>query len=78
MAAQDLVGVNPDRRESDLDVIPEDVLALWRGNAGNAAQQASSGSGAAGPEKALQPVVVRYAAIAAGGRCRIPAWRANI
>ena len=29
---QDVIGVNPDRRESDLDVIPDDVLALWRGN----------------------------------------------
>jgi hypothetical protein len=26
----DLIGVNPDRRESDLDVIPDDVLSLWR------------------------------------------------
>jgi hypothetical protein len=41
---QDLVGVNADRRESDLDVIPKDVLALWTGNAGNAAQEASSGT----------------------------------
>jgi hypothetical protein len=40
---QDLVGVNPDRRESDLDVIPDDVLALWRGNSNAAPQQASSG-----------------------------------
>jgi hypothetical protein len=30
---EDLVGVNPDPRESNLDVIPEDVLSLWRGNA---------------------------------------------
>ena len=30
----DLVGVNPDRRESNLEVIPDDVLALWRGNPG--------------------------------------------
>jgi hypothetical protein len=38
---QDLVGVNPDRRESNLDVIPEDVLSLWRGKApANAAQAA--------------------------------------
>jgi hypothetical protein len=26
-----VVGVNPDRRESNLDVMPADVLALWRG-----------------------------------------------
>jgi hypothetical protein len=29
---RDLVAVNPDRRESDLAPIPEDVLALWRGS----------------------------------------------
>ena len=28
---KDVVGVNPDRRESNLDVVPDDVLALWRG-----------------------------------------------
>jgi hypothetical protein len=28
---EDVVGVNPDRRESQMDVIPDDVLALWRG-----------------------------------------------
>jgi hypothetical protein len=41
---QDLVGVNADRRESDLDVISKDVQALWTGNAGNESQEASSGS----------------------------------
>ena len=39
---EDLIGVNADRRESDLDVIPKDVLALWTGNTGNESQQASS------------------------------------
>jgi hypothetical protein len=29
---RDLVAVNPDRRESDLAPIPDDVLALWRGS----------------------------------------------
>jgi Aerotolerance regulator N-terminal/von Willebrand factor type A domain len=28
---QDEVGVNPDPKESNLDVIPDDVLALWQG-----------------------------------------------
>jgi hypothetical protein len=41
---EDLVGVNADRRESDLDVIPKDTLALWTGNTGSTAQEASSGS----------------------------------
>jgi len=39
----DLVGVNPDRRESNLEVIPDDVLALWRGNSGAESQQAGAG-----------------------------------
>lgn len=29
---QDLIGVNADRRESDLTPMPEDMLALWRGS----------------------------------------------
>jgi hypothetical protein len=29
---RDLIAVNSDRRESDLAAIPDDVLALWRGN----------------------------------------------
>jgi len=28
----DVIGVNPDRRESSLEVIPDETLALWRGN----------------------------------------------
>ena len=39
----DLIAVNPDRRESDLDVIPADVLKLWSG-AGATRQPASSES----------------------------------
>lgn len=44
----DLVGVNPDRRESDLDVIPGDVLSLWR--AGSSEHGEASASGVAPPE----------------------------
>ena len=43
---QDEVGVNPDPKESNLDVIPSDVLALWQGKGGESSQQAST-SGAA-------------------------------
>ena len=39
---QDEIGVNPDPKESNLDVIPDDVLALWRGNGGQSSQQASA------------------------------------
>lgn len=38
---QDLIGVNADRRESDLSVISDDVLSLWRGNANSDPQQSS-------------------------------------
>ena len=41
---EDLVGVNADRRESDLDVIPKDVLALWTGNTENETQEAAAGT----------------------------------
>jgi aerotolerance regulator-like protein/VWA domain-containing protein len=48
---QDEVGVNPDPRESNLDVISGDVLALWRGSKGNQSSQVASASGAATPRK---------------------------
>jgi hypothetical protein len=39
---QDVIGVNADRRESNLDVIPDETLALWRGNTSSAAGEASA------------------------------------
>ena len=39
---QDEVGVNPDPRESNLDVIPDDVLSLWRGKGSSSSQSASA------------------------------------
>jgi hypothetical protein len=42
----DVIGVNPDRRESNLEVIPDDVLALWRGNSGAGAAQAGAAGSA--------------------------------
>jgi hypothetical protein len=44
------VGVNSDRRESNLEVIPDDELSLWRGSGGTGSGQAS-GPGE-GPEPA--------------------------
>jgi hypothetical protein len=38
---RDLVAVNPDRRESNLEIVPGDDLALWRGNTGSTPQQAA-------------------------------------
>jgi hypothetical protein len=39
---QDEVGVNPDPKESNLDVIPDDVLALWRGKGSQSSEVASA------------------------------------
>jgi len=50
---QNEVGVNPDPRESNLDVIPDDVLALWRGRGGETAQEATP-SGSAPTRKTPQ------------------------
>ena len=50
---QDEVGVNPDPRESNLDVIPDDVLSLWQGKGAQSAQDTQPG-GAAAPRKTPQ------------------------
>ena len=47
----ELVAVNPDRRESDFDVIPPDTLSLWQ-NTGQGFRAQSAGS-AGGERKAL-------------------------
>ena len=39
---RDLVAVNPDRRESDLEIVPGDDLALWRGNTGAEPKQSTA------------------------------------
>jgi hypothetical protein len=41
---QDVIGVNSDRRESDLDVIPDEVLSLWQGS-GRSPNISISGAG---------------------------------
>ncbi len=38
------IGVNPDPKESNLDVIPSDVLSLWQGKGEDSPQQASAGA----------------------------------
>ncbi len=43
----DLIGVNADRRESDLAVIPDNTLSLWKGSPGGVTQQTSGGGVAA-------------------------------
>ena len=46
---QDEVGVNPDPKESNLDVISGDVLALWQGRGGESSQEAANLNKAPGP-----------------------------
>jgi hypothetical protein len=46
---QDEVGVNADPKESNLDVIPDDVLALWRGKGGQTSQESAAGQAPAAP-----------------------------
>jgi hypothetical protein len=47
---QNEVGVNPDPKESNLDVITDDVLSLWQGKDGQSSTQASAaGAPAPGP-----------------------------
>jgi len=50
---RDEIGVNPDPRESNLDVIPEDVLSLWQGK-GSASSQEATAPGPAVPHKTPQ------------------------
>jgi hypothetical protein len=48
---QDVIGVNADRRESDLAVVPADVLALWTGGSGAGLQQGLAASAGQTPER---------------------------
>ena len=41
---QNEVGVNPDPKESNLDVIPDDVLQLWQGKPAQSSQESSAPS----------------------------------
>jgi hypothetical protein len=50
---QDEVGVNPDPKESNLDVISADTLALWGGKGGDASQESSTPASAP-PRKTAQ------------------------
>jgi len=49
---RDLVAVNPDRRESNLEVVPDDDLALWRGGSSSGEpQQAAAAIAESEPAK---------------------------
>ncbi len=69
---QDEVGVNADPKESNLDVIPDDVLALWQGSKGGQSSQVASAPGTAPPQQdAAELLVVRNATGPDCGSCRI-------
>ncbi len=44
---QNEIAVNADPKESNLDVIPDEVLALWQGKSGQSSQQAAASTSAA-------------------------------
>lgn len=50
---QDELAVNPDPKESNLDLIPDDVLSLWQGRKEQTTQEASAAGGAP-PQKVPQ------------------------
>jgi hypothetical protein len=51
---QNELGVNADPKESNLDVIPGDVLALWQGIGAQSSQQAALAPGSGTPRKTPQ------------------------
>ena len=66
--ARIVVGVNPDRRESNLDVMPDDVQALWRGSPKPARNRRPlRRTSAATEDEPLQCVVVHNVAGVGGG-----------
>ncbi len=48
---QNLVGVNADPKESNLDVIPDDVMSLWTGKNGQASDETQASTGPAKPHE---------------------------
>ena len=56
---ENLVGVNADRRESNLEPIPDDVLSLWRGTGGGVQRAAAAG----GPSEPAKPSSIWWYAI---------------
>ena len=57
-----LIGVNPDRRESDLQPLPEDVQRLWSGSSGGGADQSAGGRiDRSAKNRTISPMVVGYA-----------------
>jgi hypothetical protein len=72
---EDVVGVNPDRRESSLDVVPDDVLALWRGSP-KSSERAGSTYGRA-PEEHEPVSIWRYIMLLALTAALAESWLAS-
>lgn len=51
---QDVVGVNADRRESDLTLMPDDVLALWSGKPNGGVETAGAAAADPSPDDAAR------------------------
>ena len=65
-----VIGVNPDRRESDLEPLAEDVQQLWSGSSQGARIADGLRSAGGSDISGRKPVVVRYAACVAGRASR--------
>jgi hypothetical protein len=72
---EDVIGVNPDRRESSLDVVPDDVLALWRGSR-KSAEPAVSTAGRT-PEEREAVSLWRYIMLLALAAALAESWLAS-
>jgi hypothetical protein len=72
---QDVIGVNPDRRASNLDVIPAEVLALWRGRA-QEPQPTSTAAGRA-PEESKPFSLWWYVMVTALAAAFLESWLAS-
>jgi hypothetical protein len=57
---QDLIGVNADPKESDLDIIPDEVLTLWRGEGSPSPQEAALGPATASVQKQTRQTLWWY------------------
>ena len=60
---QELVAVNPDRQESDLDVVPQDTLALWENTAHGVSEAGSGGDAERKPKEIWWYVMLAVLAV---------------
>lgn len=60
---QELVAVNPDRQESDLDIVPQETLALWENTAHGVAEAGSGGEAERKPKEIWWYVMLAVLAV---------------